>query len=104
VYIDAVQTGDIGYLFDDDSNGIYDAFYSDVYKQITTVQNQDGSYTIDSDGDGEWDYTFGTTNELASYQEPPPDIQLIFIIGTIVLVSIWAILVSLWMRKTREHN
>jgi PKD repeat protein len=104
VYIDAKQTGNIGYLFDDDSDGIYDAFYSDASKQITTVQNQDGSYNIDSDGDGEWDYTFGTTNELAEYQKPPPDIQLFFIIGAIVLVSIWAILISLWMRKTKEHN
>jgi hypothetical protein len=104
VYIDTKQIGNIGYLFDDDSDGIYDAFYSDSSKQITTVQNQNGSYNIDSDDDGKWDYTFSTTNELAEYQEPPLDIQLFFIIGAIALVSIWAILISLWMRKTKEHN
>ena len=69
VYIDAKQTGDIGYLLDNDGDGIYDAFYSDVSKQITTVQKKDGNYNIDSDGDGDWDYTFNTTKGLTSYQE-----------------------------------
>jgi PKD repeat protein len=104
VYIDAVQTGDIGYLLDNNNDGIYDAFYSDASKQITTVQEQNGNYTIDSDGDGDWDYIFSSTNELALSQHLPPDIGLIFISGTLVLVSIWMILVLLWKRKSMKKR
>jgi PKD repeat protein len=104
VYIDAVQTGDIGYLIDYNGDKVYDAFYSDTTKQITKVQNQKGNYNIDSNGDGVWDYIFSTTNELALYQEPPPNIELIFISGAILLISIWAILVVFWMRKTQKHD
>ena len=92
VYIDAVQTGDIGYLLDNDGDGIYDAFYSDVSKQITTVQKKDGNYNIDSDGDGDWDYTYNATNGLTSSyqeQEKTPGFEIVFIIGAIALVMFW---------------
>jgi PKD repeat protein len=102
VYIDAVQTGNIGYLLDNNSDGIYDAFYSDASKQITPVQAQNGNYSIDSDGDGDWDYIFSSTNEPALYQEPPPGIGLIFISGTIVVISIWITLVLLWKGKSKK--
>jgi hypothetical protein len=52
VYIDALQVGDIGYLLDNDGDGTYDAFYSDVLKQITSVEKKNGNYNIDSNGDG----------------------------------------------------
>jgi len=35
----------------------YDAFYSDVSKQLSIVEKKDANYNIDSDGNGEWDYT-----------------------------------------------
>lgn len=91
VYIDAKQTGDIGYLLDNNGDGIYDAFYSDASKQIITVQNQDGSYTIDSDGNGEWDYTFDAIKGLASYQESPKEFsyELIIIIGATAFIFLW---------------
>jgi len=103
VYIDAVQTGDIGFLMDNNGDNVYDTFYSYSSKKITTVQNQDGSYKIDSDGNGYWDYIFSTTNGLQETLSIP-GIELIFVIGTIILVSIWATLVVLWMRKSKQHN
>jgi PKD repeat protein len=99
VYIDAVQTGDIGYLLDNDGDGIYDVFYSDILKQTTLVQNKNGVYVIDSDGNGVWDYTFDMIKGLASYQEPPntPGFELVIAISAIVLAI-------LWRRNLKEEN
>ena len=102
VYIDAEQTGDIGYLLDNNGDSIYDAFYSDVSKQITAVQKKDGNYNIDYDGDGDWDYTLDATKGLTSYQkaEEIPSSLLCLIIGIILVVSI-----SLgfpWKRKSKK--
>ena len=96
VYIDALQTRGIGYLLDNDGDGIYDAFYSDVTKQTLTIQKKDKSYLIDSNGDGDWDYTFDVTRGLITqYYEPlkTPGFELFFVIGAIV-VSI-----LLWKKK-----
>ncbi len=60
----------IGYLLDNDSDGVYDAFYSDVLQQTLSIQKEDDSYPIDSDGDGDWDYTYTATNGFAAYKEP----------------------------------
>jgi PKD repeat protein len=90
VYIDAIQTGDIGYLIDNNGDGVYDAFYSDVSKQITTVQKKDGNYNIDSDGNGEWDYTFDSANRLISYQQPnTPGFEIILVMCAIAFVFLW---------------
>jgi hypothetical protein len=90
VYIDAKPIGDIGYLLDNNSDGTYDAFYSDISKQITAVQKKDGNYNIDSDGNVGWDYTFDTIKGLILYQEPKtPGFELIIVIGAIALVFLW---------------
>jgi PKD repeat protein len=98
VYIDAEQTGDIGYLMDTNSDGIYDSFYSDITKKITMVQEQNGLYNIDSDGDGTWDYTFNATNGLAVWQAPNTP-------GFAVVLTLSAITVVLfWKRKSKMKN
>jgi len=88
VYIDAVQTGEIGYLIDTDSNGIYDMFCSDESQQLTAVQQTNGAYTIDTDGDGSWDYTFDTSQGLTPYEESPqtPGFELIVVLSAIVFL------------------
>jgi PKD repeat protein len=90
VYIDAIKTGDIGYLIDNNGDGIYDGFYSEVSKQITTVQKKDGNYNIDSDGNGVWVYTFNAANRLISYQQPnTPGFEIIPGISAIAFVFLW---------------
>ncbi|MBE3136942.1 MAG: cadherin-like domain-containing protein [Thermoplasmata archaeon] len=91
VYIDALQTRGVGYLLDNDADGIYDAFYSDEKKQTLTIQKKDDSYLIDSNGDGDWDYTYNATNGLTDYKEPQktPGFEIIIIIGAIALVMFW---------------
>jgi len=59
VLIDTHWVKDIGYLIDDDSDGNYDAFYSNSTKNQTDINKQDDStYLIDNDGDGDWDYVY----------------------------------------------
>jgi PKD repeat protein len=92
VYIDALQTADLGYLLDNDGDGIYDAFYSDVSKQITTVQKTKtkGVYGIDSDGNGEVDYTFDKTNGLVAYQpRKTPGFELVLVLCAFVVILFW---------------
>jgi PKD repeat protein len=91
VYIDAEQTGDIGYLLDNDGNGIYDAFYSDVSKQITEVQKKDDNYLIDSNGDGNTDYVYNTDHGLTTYQtSKTPGFELAFFFCAIaVAIIVW---------------
>ena len=101
VYIDAVKTGEIGYLLDNDSDGIYDAFYSDELKQTMTVQKKDGSYTIDSDRDGDLDYTYNETNGLTLYQKPlkTSGFEPVFLICIIIAAVICGIIVSVLLWK-----
>jgi PKD repeat protein len=94
IYIDTEEIVNLGYLIDDDGNEIYDTFYSYVSKQTTTVQKKDGNYNIDSDGNGNWDYTFNETNGLTSYQEPKtPGFELVFVLCAIVVAML------LWRKK-----
>jgi len=100
MYIDAVQTRGVGYLLDNDGDGVYDAFYSEESKQtITTIQKKDGSYFIDSDGDGDWEYRYNATNGFTDYRESrkTPGFEIIVIIGAIALVMFWR-------RKRRDSD
>lgn len=91
VYIDAAQTGEIGYLLDNNSDGRYDAFYSDALQQTLTIQEKDDGYTIDSDGDGTWDYAFDEVKGLTTYQppQPTPGFELILILGALMFMILW---------------
>ena len=87
VYIDALQTRGAGYLIDYDSDGVYDAFYSDETKQTLSVQRKGDSYLIDKDGDGNWDYVYSDSTGLTSYQPPrkTPGFDLIVLLFSIVV-------------------
>ena len=88
IYIDAIQTRGAGYLFDNDGDGIYDAFYSDETHQTVLIQRKGDSYLIDKDGDGNWEYVYNATYGLTSYQEPrkTPGFELVFTFGAIAAV------------------
>lgn len=64
VMIDAVYIKNIGYIIDNNADGIYDAFYSNSTKDETLVQKQeDGTYLIDINGDNIWDYKYDFTTD-----------------------------------------
>jgi hypothetical protein len=106
VYIDAVPANGVGYLLDNDNDGIYDAFYSEETQQTIPMQKKDDSYLIDSDGDGDWDYTYDTINGLTSYQGPPKTYELeIIIITLVIVVLVFAfVFYVLWKRKSKKQD
>jgi uncharacterized repeat protein (TIGR01451 family) len=66
VYIDVTVVGDLGYLTDDDGDGIFDMFH-DGKNIHTELGIENNTYLIDSDGDGKWDHVFTQENEVLTY-------------------------------------
>ena len=95
--IDIQYCGDIGYLIDNHSGGTYDLFYCNESGNKISVGQKDGKYLIDTNGDGNWEYTFNLTEGLAAIRiaetKGAPGFELIFVICAIV-VSI-----LLWKKK-----
>jgi len=101
VLIDIFYVDDIGYLNNDDSDGIYDSFYSNATGEQTVVEKQDGTYLIDEDGDGEWDYFFDLSEGISVYtkadgQGKTPSFEIIIILSAVLLVLLFKIF---WKRK-----
>jgi PKD repeat protein len=86
VYVDAIQIGEIGYLLDNNTDGRYDAFYSDELQQTLAIQIKDGSYNIDNNGDKKWDYTYSAAKGLIVYKEPSPGFELILVLLAIAII------------------
>lgn len=101
VYIDAKPIGDVGYLVDNNSDGTYDAFYSDTTKRMTAVQEKNGNYSIDTNGDGTWDLTYDSITGLSAPIETPekqtPGFEIVLILGAIAFVL-------LLQRKKRQRT
>jgi hypothetical protein len=99
VYIDAVPLEGIGLLLDNDSDGTYDAFYSNDSQQIFPIQKEQDHYTIDQDGDGDWDVSYSTTTGVSSYQEPTRTYGLEIIIAVLAIA-----LYLLWRRRLSKKQ
>jgi parallel beta-helix repeat protein len=88
IYIDAVQARGVGYLFDNDGDGVYDAFYSDELKQTLSIQKKGDTYLIDGDGDGDTDYLYNETHGITSYKAPrkTPGFECVLVILAIACI------------------
>ena len=58
VLIDTHYVSYLGYLIDNDNNGIYDSFYSNSNDFFTDVLQKNDGYVIDTDMDYIWDYEY----------------------------------------------
>jgi PKD repeat protein len=59
VFIDVLFVQSLGFLFDTNNDGVYDSFYINGTGNITHASSViNGSYLLDIDGDGSWDYLF----------------------------------------------
>ena len=112
ILIDTIKVGDIGYLVDQDGDGVYDEFQSIDGDLITnTTKQTNGTYLIDSDGDNDWDWIYDpTTDTLTPYttnegtpQETKADNTLWYAltIGTILAV-ILIVIIYLATRKKQK--
>ena len=66
ILIDIIYCKDIGYFIDENSDGIYDAFYSNNTGLLTDLIFEGEDYLIDIDGDGIEDYFYNLKNDLLS--------------------------------------
>jgi len=107
VLIDTIVVGNIGYLIDQNGDGVYNVFESaegvDFHLITNTTKQANETYLIDSNGDTKWDYTYDqNTNTLTPYpsgEETPSAIKptnalwyaltLGTIIGIALLVAIY---------------
>lgn len=101
-YIDAVQTEDIGYLTDENSDGTYDIFHNDMTFQNTSVSTTGSSYLIDSNADGNWEYMFDLTKGFTAVQQSKilsSDIVLFISISIMVIIYGVIVTVVIWRKK-----
>ena len=82
-----------GYLIDYDKTGIFDVFYNnETGYEIGIEKQEDGTYLIDIDSDGEWDYSFdmilGSTviQEDVGEEEKTPGFEIIFMFVAIGII------------------
>jgi hypothetical protein len=105
VYIDAKPIGSQGYLLDNNSDGTFDAFYSDSTHHITPVQKNGGNYTIDTDGNGEWDLSYNELNgTTAPYEEigGTPGFDMILLASIVIIIgAIVVVLFLLWNKRKK---
>ena len=95
-----------GYLIDYYRNGSFTVFHNNVTGVETTVEQQnDGSCLIDSNNEGEWDYTYNTEDEvLQPYQKKKDQDEQEPLIPGFELVALLAVLavIIFWKRKRKE--
>ncbi|UCH72337.1 MAG: PKD domain-containing protein [Thermoplasmatales archaeon] len=102
VYIDVLPIDDKikGYLVDEESINIYELFDNiNTGKQTDVQKEDDDTYLIDSDGNGEWDYAYNLDTGLSTYYDylyqkyyqmykDTPGFELISLLATMMLVLI----------------
>jgi len=102
--------GNPAFLVDVSQDGIYDIFYDPASEKTNMVEYTDGTYQIDANGDGSWDYLYHTTdNSVTPYQESYITLPLILlltgIILTLLMVGIFSYIKtrSRYPKKLREQ-
>ncbi len=99
IWIDAVAVGDVGYLTDDDRDGIFDLFHNKQTGIKTATEVRQGVYLIDVNGDLLWDYEYNVTtgvmlsilHQTSSTQETQFPLMLIF--SVIIMVFLLLLIV-----------
>lgn len=103
ILIDARAIESIGYMTDDNADGIYDTFYDDSDSIQTKIsKTDDGLYSIDSDGDGINEYTYDIKTGILSSvsgDEAEGGHGMIIFIALIVLVALVIIGSVLLLRR-----
>jgi PKD repeat protein len=104
VAVDVLHVGTKGYLIDTDSNGEYDAFFSNSTQTQTTAQRQQtGVYLIDTNGDGKLDYQYDpSTNAYREYPESLPPNYTMLLIGLVVVILVVLIIGFLVRRRWKK--
>ena len=102
ISIDVHYVGDLGYLIDSNSDGIFDSFQSNTTGGETKVSRQaNGNYLIDTDGDGIWDIVYDPViRQYQVYHETPMLDYLLFVI----LVTAFVLILYFGGKKKRSRT
>ena len=103
VFIDVHFLGVLGFLYDLNGDGSYDTFYSNTTGNVTNVQRlANGTYLIDSNGAGVWNYYYNPNTDTLSVISPVPTTNNQYIFFVIIGVAIIVIIaIVYWYKKRR---
>jgi hypothetical protein len=104
VAIDVLMIGNHEYLIDMTGDGIYEKYHNNDTGVETTVNHRgDGTYLLDTDGDGQWDLQYDpVSGETQDYQDQP--ILQYALIGLVVLIIVFLLLFFLMRGRGRSKN
>jgi PKD repeat protein len=104
VAVDVLHVGTHGYLIDTDSNGEYDAFYSNsTGSQTTANRQQTGVYLIDTNGDGKADLQYDpTTNNYREYPEALATNYTMLLVGLVIAIIVVLLIAFLMRRRWKK--
>ena len=93
ILIDAQYFGDMGYMLDTNSDGIFDLFRNESTLVETAIELRDENYLIDIDGDGDWDYKYNIkTGAITQFTEEPineiPWTVIVLIVVALIIISL----------------
>jgi hypothetical protein len=108
VLIDTKYVMNIGYLIDSTGDGTYTTFFSNsTGKHTNTEKLNDGSYLLDNNNDGEWDYKFDiATGQLFSYlgnyhAESENSITTILLTGLVIVIILFVVILIFFEGKNK---
>ena len=110
VAIDVISVGDLGYLIDRNSDGIFDVYQSNTTTVHTLVRfHDDTEYIIDTDGDNTFDMVYNVvTHQHTAYFSIPFLEYLILLIGISLIIVIFVFLKikrqTRTLRSTRKQG
>jgi len=94
--------GNPAFLVDTSHDGIYDILYDPARETTHAVEYTDGTYKIDANGDGSWDYVYHTTDDsVTSYQEAYITLPLTLLLTGIILALLGVGIFSYIKTKSR---
>ena len=102
IAIDVKYVGDMGYLIDENGDGIFDKFHSNATGIETGVSQQtNGQYLIDSNGDGTWDVAYDAASGQTQDYHEQPLFQYAIILLVILLI---AFILILYLVRNRRRS
>jgi len=104
VAVDVLRVGTHGYLIDTDSNGEFDAFFSNSTSSQTTAQRQQtGVYLIDTNGDDKFDLQYDpSTNAYREYPEALAPSYTMLLVGLVIVILVVLIIGYVMRRRWKK--
>jgi len=115
ILIDVMYVKDIGYIIDNDGDGVYENFYNNETENTTATEydEENESYLINSDGAEGWEWVYEPpTDTLTEYMEeeapaepePEQDNTIYYMLGLGMLLVILLLLAIYYYMKKKEGS